>query len=83
MGWAVGWAGVGLCRLGEDSEDGGEGEARIQRKEEIRRAIGRRMARTPNPWLDMRLQYGGNKGKYFTEESRPLHGGAPEPCWFS
>lgn len=46
-----------------------KGEARIQRKEEIRRAIGQKMARTPNPWLDMRLQYGTNKGKYFTEES--------------
>lgn len=57
-----------------------KGEARIQRKEEIRRAIGRKMMRCVNPWLDMKIQYGTNKGKYYTEEADRFMVSGNTPC---
>ncbi|KAJ0979740.1 hypothetical protein J5N97_015214 [Dioscorea zingiberensis] len=44
------------------------GEARISRKDEIMRAIGKKMDRYKNPWLELRIQYGQNKGKLYNEE---------------
>ncbi|EPS60728.1 hypothetical protein M569_14074, partial [Genlisea aurea] len=44
------------------------GEARISRKDEIMRAIGKKMDRYKNPWLELKIQYGQNKGKLYNEE---------------
>lgn len=44
------------------------GEARISRKDEIMRAIGKKLDRYKNPWLDLKIQYGQNKGKLYNEE---------------
>ncbi|KAG6508577.1 hypothetical protein ZIOFF_033951 [Zingiber officinale] len=44
------------------------GEARISRKEEIMRAIGKKLDRYKNPWLELKIQYGQNKGKLYNEE---------------
>ncbi|XWS53662.1 hypothetical protein CRYUN_Cryun10bG0019800 [Craigia yunnanensis] len=44
------------------------GEARISRKDEIMKAIGKKLNRYKNPWLEMKIQYGQNKGKLYNEE---------------
>ncbi|KAA3456186.1 ISWI chromatin-remodeling complex ATPase CHR11 isoform X2 [Gossypium australe] len=44
------------------------GEARISRKDEIKKAIGKKLDRYKNPWLEMKIQYGQNKGKLYNEE---------------
>ncbi|GJP53341.1 hypothetical protein CLOM_g12500 [Closterium sp. NIES-68] len=46
-----------------------KGEARIVRREEIMQSVRRKMERYKNPWVELRIQYGTNKGKYYTEES--------------
>jgi len=44
------------------------GEARIQRKIEISWALSSKVGRSKNPWLTLRVPYGTQKGKLFTEE---------------
>ncbi|XP_061349131.1 ISWI chromatin-remodeling complex ATPase CHR11-like isoform X2 [Gastrolobium bilobum] len=44
------------------------GEVRISRKDEIMKAIGKKLDRYKNPWLELKIQYGQNKGKLFNEE---------------
>ncbi|XP_022740891.1 ISWI chromatin-remodeling complex ATPase CHR11 [Durio zibethinus] len=44
------------------------GESRISRKDEIMKAIGKKLDRYKNPWLEMKIQYGQNKGKLYNEE---------------
>ncbi|KAJ0963388.1 hypothetical protein J5N97_028510 [Dioscorea zingiberensis] len=44
------------------------GEARISRKDEIMQAIGRKMACYDNPWSELKIQYGQNKGKLYNEQ---------------
>ncbi|XP_077240536.1 putative chromatin-remodeling complex ATPase chain [Tasmannia lanceolata] len=44
------------------------GEARISRKDEIMKAIGKKLNRYKNPWLELKIQYGQNKGKLYNEE---------------
>ena len=44
------------------------GEARISRKDEIMRVIGKKLDRYKNAWLDLKIQYGQNKGKLYNEE---------------
>ncbi|KFK26100.1 hypothetical protein AALP_AA8G202800 [Arabis alpina] len=44
------------------------GEARITRKDEIMKAIGKKLDRYRNPWLELKIQYGQNKGKLYNEE---------------
>eukprot|EP00271_Cylindrocystis_brebissonii_P005099 TRINITY_DN17038_c0_g1_i1.p1 TRINITY_DN17038_c0_g1~~TRINITY_DN17038_c0_g1_i1.p1 ORF type:complete len:1097 (-),score=364.26 TRINITY_DN17038_c0_g1_i1:1012-4302(-) len=45
-----------------------KGEARLVRKEEIIKSLGKKLDRYKNPWTQLRIQYGQNKGKYFDEE---------------
>ena len=42
------------------------GEQRIQRQADIMAAIAAKMERYRNPWQELRLQYGANKGKAYT-----------------
>lgn len=42
------------------------GEQRIQRQADIMNAIRDKMERYRNPWQELRLQYGANKGKAYT-----------------
>jgi SLIDE len=44
------------------------GEARIARKDEINRALKKKLERYKNPWLELKIQYGQNKGKLYNEE---------------
>ncbi|XP_039023132.1 ISWI chromatin-remodeling complex ATPase CHR11 isoform X2 [Hibiscus syriacus] len=44
------------------------GEARISRKDEIMKVIGKKLDWYKNPWLEMKIQYGQNKGKLYNEE---------------
>nr|XP_017227158.1 PREDICTED: ISWI chromatin-remodeling complex ATPase CHR11-like [Daucus carota subsp. sativus] len=44
------------------------GEVRISRKDEIMKAIGKKMDRYKNPWTELKIQYGQNEGKLYTEE---------------
>ncbi|KAK4477886.1 hypothetical protein RD792_017151 [Penstemon davidsonii] len=44
------------------------GEARISRKDEIMKAIGKKLDRYKNPWQELKIQYGQNKGKLYNEE---------------
>eukprot|EP00884_Botryococcus_braunii_P010359 jgi/Botrbrau1/19324/Bobra.0073s0055.1 len=44
------------------------GEQRIQRQEDIMNAISAKLERYRNPWQELKLQYGANKGKAYTEE---------------
>ncbi|KAL6188629.1 hypothetical protein ACLB2K_040020 [Fragaria x ananassa] len=44
------------------------GEARISRKDEIMKAIGKKLDRYKNPWLELKILYGQNKGKLYNEE---------------
>mmetsp|Transcript_10066 Transcript_10066/g.36776 ORF Transcript_10066/g.36776 Transcript_10066/m.36776 type:complete len:1049 (+) Transcript_10066:144-3290(+) len=45
-----------------------KGEQRIQRKLEIQEAIQSKLQSSKNPWRDLKIQYGQNKGKAYTEE---------------
>lgn len=45
-----------------------KGEARIARKDEIMQTIGRKMACYEDPWSELKIQYGQNKGKLYSEE---------------
>eukprot|EP00899_Mesostigma_viride_P006788 jgi/Mesvir1/1610/Mv14573-RA.1 len=45
------------------------GEHRIRRRDEIMHSIGKKMDRYRNPWRELRISYGQNKGKAFTEEN--------------
>jgi SLIDE len=40
-----------------------KGERRIQRSQEIRTALEKKVARHKNPWQQMSISYGGAKGK--------------------
>ncbi|CAN8269599.1 unnamed protein product [Cochlearia groenlandica] len=44
------------------------GEARIYRKDEIMKAIEKKLNRYRNPLLELKIQYGQNKGKQYDEE---------------
>ncbi|KAE8712388.1 SWI/SNF-related matrix-associated actin-dependent regulator of chromatin subfamily A member 5 [Hibiscus syriacus] len=44
------------------------GEARIARRDEIMKAISKKLDRYKNPWLELKIQYGQNKGKLYNEE---------------
>ena len=44
------------------------GEQKIQRKVEIQDVIGDKLGEYKNPWRDLKLQYGQNKGKSYNEE---------------
>jgi len=44
------------------------GEAKIQRRISIKRAMEAKMARYKSPFHQLRIQYGTNKGKNYTEE---------------
>jgi SWI/SNF-related matrix-associated actin-dependent regulator of chromatin subfamily A member 5 len=43
------------------------GEARLMRRDEIMKAIGKKLDRYKNPWLELKIQYGQNKGKLYNE----------------
>jgi hypothetical protein len=42
------------------------GEQRIQRQADIMAAIAAKLERYKNPWQELKLQYGANKGKAYT-----------------
>ena len=42
------------------------GEQRIQRQQDIMSALAAKLERYRNPWQELRLQYGANKGKAYT-----------------
>uniref|UniRef100_A0A7N0UJX5 Uncharacterized protein n=1 Tax=Kalanchoe fedtschenkoi TaxID=63787 RepID=A0A7N0UJX5_KALFE len=44
------------------------GEAKIARKDDIMKAVGKKLDRYKNPWLELKIQYGQNKGKLYNEE---------------
>ncbi|KAL8505349.1 hypothetical protein ACS0TY_016552 [Phlomoides rotata] len=44
------------------------GEARLARKDEIMKAIGKKLDRIKNPWVELKIHYGQNKGKLYNEE---------------
>ncbi|KAJ7549555.1 hypothetical protein O6H91_07G058200 [Diphasiastrum complanatum] len=44
------------------------GEARIARKDEIMKSIAKKLDRYRNPWQELKIQYGQNKGKLYNEE---------------
>lgn len=53
-----------------------KGEQRIQRQHDIMHAIATKLEKYKNPWQELKLQYGQNKGKaYNEEEDRFLVGG--------
>uniref|UniRef100_A0ACD5TXA2 Uncharacterized protein n=1 Tax=Avena sativa TaxID=4498 RepID=A0ACD5TXA2_AVESA len=45
-----------------------KGESKISRKDEIMKAIAKKLDRYKNPWLELKIQYGQNKGKLYNEE---------------
>jgi len=45
-----------------------KGESKIQKRKECMDAVARKIAKHPNPWQTLRIQYGASKGKAFTEE---------------
>eukprot|EP00959_Pyramimonas_sp_CCMP1952_P263831 5517540-Pyramimonas_sp.AAC.2 len=45
-----------------------KGEAKIQRYNDIMEALTAKIERYKNPWRDLKISYGQNKGKGFTEE---------------
>lgn len=45
------------------------GEQRIQRQQDIMTALASKLERYRNPWQELRLQYGANKGKAYTGTS--------------
>ncbi|TVU17812.1 hypothetical protein EJB05_33869, partial [Eragrostis curvula] len=44
------------------------GEAKIARKDEITRAISKKLSGYENPWSELKIQYGQNKDKRYTEQ---------------
>lgn len=44
------------------------GEQKIQRQQDIMNAVAAKLERYKNPWQDLKIQYGANKGKAYTEE---------------
>lgn len=44
------------------------GEFKIQRQSDIMNAVAMKLERYKNPWQELKVQYGANKGKAFTEE---------------
>ena len=42
------------------------GELRIKRQQDIMSALAAKLDRYKNPWQELRLQYGANKGKVYT-----------------
>eukprot|EP00879_Flechtneria_rotunda_P001459 GHRR01001613.1.p1 GENE.GHRR01001613.1~~GHRR01001613.1.p1 ORF type:complete len:1090 (+),score=452.35 GHRR01001613.1:198-3467(+) len=44
------------------------GEQKIQRQADIMTAINNKLARYKNPWQELKINYGANKGKAYTEE---------------
>lgn len=44
------------------------GEQRIKRQQDIMTALAVKLDRYRNPWQELRLQYGANKGKVYTGE---------------
>ena len=44
------------------------GEARIERKISIRKALDAKIAKYKTPFYQLRIQYGTNKGKNYTED---------------
>lgn len=57
------------------------GEARISRKDEIMKAIGKKLDRYKNPWLELKIQYGQNKGKLYNEECDRFMVGSMPSLW--
>lgn len=49
------------------------GEQRIKRQEDIMNALAAKLERYRNPWQEMRLQYGANKGKAYTGITRIMN----------
>ena len=45
------------------------GEQRIQRQQDILQALASKLERYRNPWQELRIQYGQNKGKAYTGAS--------------
>ncbi|KAL4858477.1 ISWI chromatin-remodeling complex ATPase [Chlorella vulgaris] len=45
-----------------------KGEQRIQRQHDIMHAIATKLEKYKNPWQELKLQYGQNKGKAYNEE---------------
>lgn len=45
-----------------------KGEQKIQRQQDIMNAIAVKLDRYKNPWQELKIQYGANKGKAYTEE---------------
>lgn len=45
-----------------------QGEARIQRRQSIKKALDEKIAKYKAPFHQLRIQYGTNKGKNYTEE---------------
>ena len=48
-----------------------QGESRIARREEIIGALSKKVGRTKNPWVSLRIEYGSGatRGKQYTEEN--------------
>ncbi|GLI59043.1 hypothetical protein VaNZ11_000871 [Volvox africanus] len=44
------------------------GEQKIQRQQDIMNAVAAKLERYKNPWQELKIQYGANKGKAYTEE---------------
>jgi len=44
------------------------GESKLKRKEEMADALARKVARYKNPWKQLKISYGPNKGKAYTPE---------------
>lgn len=47
------------------------GEQRIKRQQDIMSALAAKLSRYRNPWQELRLQYGANKGKVYTGSPPP------------
>ncbi|KAL6512303.1 ISWI chromatin-remodeling complex ATPase chr11 [Orobanche hederae] len=45
------------------------GEARISRKDDIMKAIGKKLYHYKNPWHELKIQYGQIKGKLYNEDA--------------
>lgn len=45
-----------------------QGEARIQRRQSVKKALDEKIAKYKAPFHQLRIQYGTNKGKNYTEE---------------
>ena len=45
-----------------------KGEQKIRRQQDIMKALCSKLDRYKNPWLELKIQYGANKGKAYTEE---------------